>query len=410
MKMRFCVLFVLAGLSLATAQTTVGLVAHYTFDGDFTDATGNTTNTGQAVGTPVFTCGVLGQAILLDGANDQVRILSNAGVNQEFDTEDFTVSMYYKPVGLNGFQYLLSKQDTGCMNGRGFFLRYAPLNKTLNLVLSQDNDKNNNILALVDNQSCWQHVVIRRKDLRTAIYLNGEFVRDEGAASRVNIETNTPLYIGGGACIGGVETTFAGLIDEVRVYSRALDDEEIRELYIRPDQIVSSDTIIFLGNSFDVKLGPNCGDEFTWTPPSVDLSDPNVAEPTIFGGSPGSVVYRVRIADQVSPCVAFDSIRVTVVDPNTLPCEPAMPKAFTPNRDLLNDTYGLSNPFALSDLVSIEIFDRWGGLVFRSDDPFARWDGTVAGEPVNPGVFLWKVVYRCNGTELQNTGTVTVLR
>jgi gliding motility-associated-like protein len=411
MSMRYSLLILLTCLSFSslTAQTTIGLVAHYAFDGNFEDATGNTSNTGQPVGTPVFTCGVRGQAILLDGANDQVRILSNAGVNNEFDTEDFTVSMYYKPVGLNGFQYLLAKQDTGCVNGREFYLRFAPLSETLNLVLGQDNDKRNSILAIVESQACWQHVVIKREGLRVSLYLNGEFVRDEGAASRVNIETDTPLYIGGGECIGGVETTFSGLIDEVRVYSRALEDDEIRELFFRPDRIITSDTIIFQGNSFDVELGPNCGENYVWTP-GMDVSDPSAPNPTIFGANPGTFVYNLRIEDETSPCVAMDSIQVTVVDPNTLPCKPAMPKAFTPNRDRLNDDYGLSNPFAIPDLISLEIYDRWGAVVFRTSDPFTRWDGTMGGDPVNPGVFLWKVVYRCDGSELQDTGTVTVLK
>ena len=87
-----------------------------------------------------------------------------------------------------------------------------------------------------------------------------------------------------------------------------------------------------------------------------------------------------------------------------------MAKAFTPNRDNLNDTYGLSNPFAINDLISFEIFDRWGGIVFRTNDPFAKWDATYKNEAVNPGVFLWRVAYRCDGEEINETGTVTVIR
>jgi hypothetical protein len=81
------------------AQTRVGLVAYYSFDGNLNDNTGNTSNTGIAVGTPAFTCGVVNQALLLDGANDQVRIPNTANVSGEFGREDFTVSFYFKPIG-----------------------------------------------------------------------------------------------------------------------------------------------------------------------------------------------------------------------------------------------------------------------------------------------------------------------
>lgn len=391
------------------AQPTAGLVAHYRFDGSLEDATGNTSNTGEAVGTPAFACGIDGQALFLDGANDQVRIPTTAAVAGEFDTEDFTISMYYKPVGLNGIQYLVSKRDTGCMNGREFFLRFVPLSNTLNLVLGQDVDKRNDLLAIVENQVCWQHVLILRDANRTKLYLNGVEVADQGAASRVNLESRGPLFIGGGECLGGVETPFAGLIDEVKIYSRALDRDEILSLYLQPDQIATNDTIIFQGNSVDVDLGPNCGTSYTWTP-ADNVSPADSDMPSIFGADPGIFTYNVSIRDEVSTCVARDSIQITVVDPNTLPCQVAMPKAFTPNRDQLNDNYGLSNPFAITDMISFEIFDRWGGKVFTTASPFDKWDGTFQGDRVNPGVFLWRVAYRCSGEERIDTGTVTVLR
>ena len=122
MILRTLVLFFLFTGALQ-AQTTVGLVAYYGFNGDFIDLTGNTSNTGIAVGTPTFSCGVAGQAVLLDGANDQIRIPNSANVAGEFDREDFTISFYFKSVGLNGTQYLFSKRDTSCMNPREISVR-----------------------------------------------------------------------------------------------------------------------------------------------------------------------------------------------------------------------------------------------------------------------------------------------
>ena len=394
---------------MGTSQTTISLEAYYTFEGNLNDFTGNTSNTGLEVGTPIYTCGVLGQGLLLDGANDQVRVLSSSGISGEFDTEDFTLSMYFKPVGSNGTQYLFSKRDTACTGARQFAVTYFPGARLIKTFLAQDEDKDVELNNAANNNGCWQHLTIVRDDIRVKIFLNGEFQSERGTASRVNLETVGDIFIGGGECLTGIETPFAGIIDEVRVYSRALSNDEVRGLYFSPDKILTNDTIVFLGTSIDVRLGSSCGESFTWIPGNSVMS-PSDAEPIIDADEVGVFNYTVQIKDQVSTCVATDSFRVTVVDPNTLPCKAALAKAFTPNLDNLNDTYGLSNPFAISDLISFEIFDRWGAKVFATNDPFGQWDGTFRGEKVNPGVFLWRANYRCSGEEQSETGTVTVMR
>ena len=104
---------------------------------------------------------------------------------------------------------------------------------------------------------------------------------------------------------------------------------------------------------------------------------------------------------------------VQVIDPNTLDCsEVFLPKAFTPNGigPSVNETFGISNPFAIPELVSFEIRNRWGGKMFATADVFGRWDGTFDGEDVNPGVYLWRIIFRCEGQEIEATGSVTVLR
>lgn len=402
----FCYIF-----TTLNAQTTVGMVAYYPFENNLDDQTGNTSNTGIPVGTPTFACGVQGQALSLDGANDQIRIPASSALGSEFDTEDFSLSLYFKSTGLNGIQYLFSKRDTGCMSDRQFFIRYTPQTATLNTFLAQDIDKDVSLFNLTSTFSCWQHLVVVRDDLRVRIYLNGIELEDRGGtASRINLETAGDIFIGGADCIGGLETPFAGLIDEVRIYNRALKDEEIPELFFRPDQILTNDTIVFQGTTVDLEVNSLCSSSsFNWTP-TTNLSPIASAMPSIDALDPGVFVYRVQVSDALSTCVAVDSFRLTVIDPNTLPCEVAMAKAFTPNFDALNDTYGLSNPFAISDMVSFEIFDRWGGRVFATADPFSKWDATFEGEAVNPGIFLWRVIYRCDGEEKQDSGTVTVLR
>lgn len=407
------VLFLGANAGAIVGQPTLGLVAHYSFNGDFADATGDTANGGVASGVPEFGCGVDGTAIVLDGGNDFIRIPggNSTNINREFDTEDFTLSLYFKPVGFNGTQYLISKRDTACNDLQFFAVRYAPASRRVSVTFQQ-----NNQLARIDHQirntACWQNIVVVRRENRVHLWLNGEEVGESATGSRVDISNNGELLIGSTECRNNAEVPFDGLIDEVRIYNRALRNSEIRDLYLSPDRILTADQRLFLGESLDVTVNAPCGVLFDWTPAN-GVSDPLIAEPTITPVSAGRLAYAVGITDAESNCVAIDSLVLQVIDPNTLDCgQVFLPKAFTPNGigPVANEVFGISNPFAISELVSFEIYDRFGGQMFQTTDAFATWDGTFKGQAVQPGPFVWRVVYRCEGSEIIRSGSAVVLR
>ncbi len=66
-----------------------------------------------------------------------------------------------------------------------------------------------------------------------------------------------------------------------------------------------------------------------------------------------------------------------------------IPTAFSPNEDGVNDIF---RPTALGplDAYRLQIYDRWGGLIFQSLDPLLGWNGEAAnGKPLDPGVYLY---------------------
>jgi len=236
--------------------------------------------------------------------------------------------------------------------------------------------------------------------------LNGTLRDRVSAVSRVDIDNQRVLTIAGGHCILNNESPFNGFIDELRIYDRAITENEVEELYVAPDMILNRDTTIFFGNSLNIQTSASCADEFSWSPTDF-LSDETISNPTITPEE--SSVYNLSFIDDV--CVATDSIRITVIDPDDLDCRDIfLPKAFTPNNDNLNDRYGISNPYAISDLISLEIFDRWGSRVFFTDNPMETWDGSFRGEPLNPGVLLYRVRFRCDGNEETVVGSVAIIR
>ena len=106
-----------------------------------------------------------------------------------------------------------------------------------------------------------------------------------------------------------------------------------------------------------------------------------------------------------------DSIRITIVDPDQLDCTIIyLPKAFTPNGDGLNDFFQISNPNAIDNLLSFEIFDRWGSKVFSTNNSFEGWDGSFKNERMNPGVLLYRVRHLCKGEERVDVGSFSIIR
>jgi len=395
-----------------TVPTEVSLVAHYPMDGNFADATGDSSNGGVPSGVPEFGCGVDGTAVSLNGGNDFIRIPGgNNNVNRGFNTEDFTVSLYFKPIGVNGTQYLISKRDTNCNNQRFFAVRYAPVSRTVSVSLRQNNQLAQ-INYTIRNGDCWQHLTIARNDNRLRLYLNAEEVGEISTTSRVDIENTGDLLIGSTECRTPGEISFDGLIDDVRIYRRALLPSEVRTLYLAPDRIFVTTNRLFLGESLPVDLNSNCGVTYAWSP-AGDLDDPTIQNPTITPATAGRKSYEVLVTDMESSCIARDSLIVQVIDPSTLDCNQIfLPKAFTPNGigPVANETFGISNPFAISELLSFEIYDRYGSQMFQSTNAFDRWDGSFKGTAVQPGPIVWRVVYRCEGAELVRSGSAMVLR
>ncbi len=395
------------------AQTTLGLTANYLFESNLGDGSGDASNLGLAQGVIDYDCGVTGEALLLTRAGDFVRIPGGAtnNVNREFDDEDFTVSLYFKPLDATGTQYLISKRDTVCDNPAQFSVRYRADTRTLTATLAQEGAVTT-LEHSITNSFCWQHLALVRDNTRLRLFVNGQPVGSATAADRINVDNPGDLLLGSSPCLSGDEQTFTGLLDEVRIYGRALSTEEVSALFSFPDRIVTTPAPLFLGQSIALTLNSNCGTDFRWTP-TAGVDDPTSAEPTITPTSAGRKTYFVDIDAGQGSCRARDTLVLEVVDPASLDCRDVfVPKAFTPNGigPEANETFGIANPFAVSELVTFEVYDRFGGQVFKTSSPLERWDGTFQGQAVNPGVMLWRVVYRCNDEELRQAGSVTILR
>ena len=79
-----------------------------------------------------------------------------------------------------------------------------------------------------------------------------------------------------------------------------------------------------------------------------------------------------------------------------------LPNVFSPNNDGINDIYHPIKPYYFVTKINIQIFNRWGLVMFETDDPEINWDGTnyKNGKPVSDGVYF----YNCDVYEQRLTG------
>ena len=69
-----------------------------------------------------------------------------------------------------------------------------------------------------------------------------------------------------------------------------------------------------------------------------------------------------------------------------------IPNAFTPNQDGDNDVFAPVLPEVRD--YHLQIFSRWGDVVYDSDNPASGWDGrTPKGESAQPGMYIWQIAY-----------------
>jgi len=94
------------------------------------------------------------------------------------------------------------------------------------------------------------------------------------------------------------------------------------------------------------------------------------------------------LSGNTGSCIFSDSVRVDFITCKT--CLYYAPNAFSPNDDGWNDTWQIFLPCAWQQF-RLEVFDRWGSIVFAANDPEQVWNGKWHGRPVSPGVYVWRL-------------------
>lgn len=200
---------------------------------------------------------------------------------------------------------------------------------------------------------------------------------------------------------GSTQTT--QLVDHEDVYSLTVHnecgsytDDVIIEYNLMPESIIDSEVYFCKARL-----------------PEFDLSD----YPGTFEWSDGSTgpyytaqflgIHWVDYTDD-NFCYTFrDS--VTVYE-DECACPIYLPTAFTPDDDGINDIYRCEFECAPYDFT-MEIFDRWGNVAYRTYSPDLGWDGDVNGKMAPMGIYQYRIWYResFSGIPIEKFGLLSLI-
>jgi len=197
-----------------------GLVGFWTFDES--DVEGETVkdivagNNGTMIGDPKIVEGKVGKALEFDGEDDYVKALHSQDL--DFQTDEATVEAWIYPNAIEADKHTIyRKADVKDK----FIFRLNGSN--VEFYLETDAGPNN-ILAGDIEASKWQHVLARYDGSNMEVFVNGISVGSVAHSGNIVSDT-ADVYIGSRPS----DRRYNGIIDELRVYNRALSAKEISQ-------------------------------------------------------------------------------------------------------------------------------------------------------------------------------------
>ena len=191
---------------------------------------------------------------------------------------------------------------------------------------------------------------------------------------------------------------------------------------MQPEEILvtfPNDVVVELGDT-SVQLQPIITpaglqiDSFIWTP-SDYLSSDTVRNP--FVRPLESLDYTLTVIDE-NGCEGEGSVFVELDANRNL----YIPNVFSPNGDGTNDEFRIFPCIGVTEIKSVNIFDRWGNHVFQADNVdvssglfclggLVLWDGRFKSKLMNKGVYVYVIEAEfLDNTTLTYRGDVTILR
>lgn len=119
-----------------------------------------------------------------------------------------------------------------------------------------------------------------------------------------------------------------------------------------------------------------------------------------------SGIYRLTVSRGI--CKKTDSVYIKATDCS---CRLYFPSAFTADNNALNELFAPTTNCEVKN-YNLKVFNRWGALIFESNQIINGWSGKYKDMPVPNGAYMWIASYQSlyTGKKYLKKGTITLLR
>jgi gliding motility-associated-like protein len=169
-----------------------------------------------------------------------------------------------------------------------------------------------------------------------------------------------------------------------------------------------------LGNATQFLIQNTAGiSSITWNfgDPSSGVNNTSTSlTPTHLFSTTGTYNIRSIVNFTCGVDTIYKTISIVNCDSIKEDCQLFVPNAFTPNGDGANDNF---HPLTICKFEQYEffIFNRWGGLVFKTSNQTDNWDGSENGVDCSSDVYVYLIKYKFPTQQVKITsGSITLLR
>jgi gliding motility-associated-like protein len=216
--------------------------------------------------------------------------------------------------------------------------------------------------------------------------------------NNTDVGTNSPIFTS--STLAGNDVVSCTVTSNATCVTPAAAASNPITVSIIPPPVVNAggNKTIKLGQSTTLNGTAGAGiADITWGP-AAGLSNNKILNPV---ASPTLTTTYVLMVQATDGCIGLDSATVVVLQ------SIAVPNAFTPNGDGINDTWDIKYLNAYQN-CTVKVFNRWGQLVFNSIGYGIPWNGTYNGSALPTGTYYYLINLKNNSRLL--SGFVEIVR
>lgn len=219
----------------------------------------------------------------------------------------------------------------------------------------------------------------------------------------IRVATQTHTIVFPASSNNNVQLIVSNSVCSDTVSNTVIMNNEVKAGFEMPNDICPEDPLLVKDTSKGLI------DSWQWNFAGIASSNLKNPAPILFppNGIESFYTIKLKVTNNILGCTDSASKRLRVLNN----CFIAVPTAFTPNNDGLNDFLYPNNALK-ADNLEFKVFNRWGQLVFATRNWQEKWNGKINGIFQAPGVFVWflRYTHRDTGQKVFQKGTTTLIR